>query len=1354
MSRPVRIGLFAATGLLGLIVVLLLAGISILRSEWFFHRVRAGIVNETEKATGGKVELRDFRFDWRKLVAEADGLVIHGTEPAGAAPLFRAARVSIGIKVISLSRHDVDISFVDVLQPEANLIIAADGSTNLPEPKVPRKAGEPIEQIILDLAIGRFSAQNGTLTISAAERPHKIFPWNLEGRNLATTFSYAPNCYSGKISIAPLRAGYGTYGPVDASLDLAATFERGRLQVSRGTLATAASRIDFTGDLQNLAAPSIAGEYTAHLGVAEAGRIAHVAALHDGVVDSSGHFEFGEGREFHITGKLKGTNLGYRDRDLQLSRLQISSAFAADEKQIDFTDLRTSLAGGGVTGRLTVTDLRGATPERFRAAGTISKMDIYAIAALLKENQPPFDARVSGPFEASGTFAGLSRGRFNGNARLTITPEGSVPLNGEVDAAFDGSRQVVNFDPSWLTLPSTRLEFSGSLGVQPKSTAANLQVRLGSRDLKDLLAVAPEVKDLPLDLQNGHAEFDGTVTGDLASPAIAGHFTANNVTVEKELIEAVSADIAASADQLQVRKGTLGARNMRGQISGTLGLHQWKPNNHLPLTASASFQNADIANLLALVGQPQIPVKGSLTAQAQVNGTLADPHATATLRGEKGSAWNEPFDRFTANVTYVNDGRQDVTAEVDSGSRKINLTGSFQHSPTDFLDGVIRAQAKSNDVVLNQVQIIRNQQPGLAGVAHATADTEIRMVHAKAGVQFQIVRLNADVGTRNLTLDQKPLGDLHLAAHTISGPAGAPLLAAQLETRIAGSAIRGSGTFGLTGDYSGSGELTFSQVDLADLRKLVNPTSTALAAVGGSLEGKVTFNGSLSNPRAMSGTIEIPKFEIKPQPGEDDPIPVGLRDLVIRNQGEIRARMNNGIIRVEAARVTARSTDITVAGNINLNANAPLNLRASGNLDLSIVPMFVPDVVSSGTVAAFANIRGTFNQPEVTGRLDVAKANFNFEGLPNGLSNANGQILFDGTRATIQSLSAETGGGKINLTGFVTFASGPLTFRLEADAKEVRVRYPEGVSTVADADLRLIGTSDRSTLSGTVTVVRSAFNTRTDLGGLLANAAAPVQTPAVQTTLAGNMQFDVDIRTAPDVSLQTSLAQGLQADANLRLRGTLSNPVLLGRVNINQGNLTFFGNKYSINEGTISFYNPVKLEPVLNVSLQTRARGVDVTINVTGPISKLNVSYRSDPPLQFSDLVALLATGRTPNNPTLAARETGPPQTWQEMGASALVGEAIANPLAGRLQRFFGVSKIKIDPLLTGVAGNAQARVTIEENVTPDLTLTYITSVAGTTGSAQVIRAEWNFSRHWSAVAVRDEYGYFGIDFQYRKRFK
>jgi hypothetical protein len=36
----------------------------------------------------------------------------------------------------------------------------------------------------------------------------------------------------------------------------------------------------------------------------------------------------------------------------------------------------------------------------------------------------------------------------------------------------------------------------------------------------------------------------------------------------------------------------------------------------------------------------------------------------------------------------------------------------------------------------------------------------------------------------------------------------------------------------------------------------------------------------------------------------------------------------------------------------------------------------------------------------------------------------------------------------------------------------------------------------------------------------------------------------------------------------------------------------------------------------------------------------------------------------------------------------------------------------------------------------------------------QIVRVQWDFSRKWSAVALRDENGAFSIDFQYRKRFK
>jgi translocation and assembly module TamB len=224
-------------------------------------------------------------------------------------------------------------------------------------------------------------------------------------------------------------------------------------------------------------------------------------------------------------------------------------------------------------------------------------------------------------------------------------------------------------------------------------------------------------------------------------------------------------------------------------------------------------------------------------------------------------------------------------------------------------------------------------------------------------------------------------------------------------------------------------------------------------------------------------------------------------------------------------------------------------------------------------------------------------------------------------------------------------------------------------------------------------------------------------------------------------------------DANLRLRGTFANPALLGRVNINQGQVVFYGTKYHINQGSVSFYNPLKIDPVLDIDLETKARGIHITLTISGPLNKLNLTPRSDPPLQFNEIVALLATGRTPtSDPTLLTQQSTAPQSWQQMGASALLGQAIANPVAGRLQRFFGVSRLRIDPTLPGLEStNPQARVTLEQQVTPDITFTYITNV--TSSNPQVVRVEWSVSKQWSVVLLREENGVFGVDFFYKKRF-
>ena len=96
--------------------------------------------------------------------------------------------------------------------------------------------------------------------------------------------------------------------------------------------------------------------------------------------------------------------------------------------------------------------------------------------------------------------------------------------------------------------------------------------------------------------------------------------------------------------------------------------------------------------------------------------------------------------------------------------------------------------------------------------------------------------------------------------------------------------------------------------------------------------------------------------------------------------------------------------------------------------------------------------------------------------------------------------------------------------------------------------------------------------------------------------------------------------------------------------------------------------------------------------------------------------------------------------------------QALAAPVTGRLQRFFGVSRIKIDPQLRGLDNNPQARLTIEQQVSKDITITYITNLDRE--QRQIFSLEWNVNQRWSILAIREENGLFGIEFLYRKQFK
>jgi translocation and assembly module TamB len=246
------------------------------------------------------------------------------------------------------------------------------------------------------------------------------------------------------------------------------------------------------------------------------------------------------------------------------------------------------------------------------------------------------------------------------------------------------------------------------------------------------------------------------------------------------------------------------------------------------------------------------------------------------------------------------------------------------------------------------------------------------------------------------------------------------------------------------------------------------------------------------------------------------------------------------------------------------------------------------------------------------------------------------------------------------------------------------------------------------------------------------------------------LQFDIQADSSPDSRMEWTGAR-FQTEANLRLRGTWEHPILLGHIHLLSGEMSFRGNHYTISRGDINFANPFRLDPVLNVEATTTIRQYEVTLDFTGPASRLTLAYRSDPPLPSSDIIALLALGQTGQE---SAQRTTTGQT-SELGASTLLSEAISSQLGGRIERLFGISNFRVGPsvaTLTSQQQNSIASVTIEQQITRNLVITYITDVSTT--QYQIIQIEYTINREFSVVALRDENGTFGLDIVRKTRFK
>ncbi|MBW4027213.1 MAG: hypothetical protein HIU93_07385 [Acidobacteria bacterium] len=1308
----------------------------------FANHVRRYLIATLEQSTGGRVELGAFHWQLLHLQVEADNLTIHGLEASGEVPYAHLDRLLVRAKILSFLRPKIDLEYLEADRPVIHLIIYPDGSTNQPQPKI-ATSSKPLKDTIFDLAIKRTAVNDGILLLN-----QRAIPFNVAANNVTATVTYsAPQGhYLAQVNASDISAQRGSRVPVHSQLVLTADAGRNSLELTSLRFTSGKSRLDASATVKDFNNPSWKFRAKGAVDLREANALADVNGLEAGTVqlDLEGR---GVRANMNVNGTFAAEGATYRTDIIHFSGINARSALhltpgviLLDGLQVDFGH------GGALNGAIKVTNWKQSTaapPQRGSIRLNVKDLPLDTILAIVA---PAQFQRIGFDTAATGTANAQWVGDLNSlttDAKVTMAPDGrayrgEVPLSGAVDATYSQRNGMVDVRHLEAHTPGMTLNVNGALGVYPLDRQSTLQAHLRTTNLAEFDDVFAALggsrkRAIPIDM-HGAAQFDGVATGSLIAPEARGHLTVDNFDVltndiasaagaetatslQPVHIDSIDAQAAYTPELLTISRITVLQGKAELHAAGVLRAHRISPKStsfdrHSVLNATANIDHASLTDLVALTGRA-IPVTGTLNLEARLSGALDSLQGGGQLNVKGGEAYGEPYHSLTANLNVAGHEVGVTNLLLRQNSGQVTGAGDYNLTSKQF-----RFSAQGKGFELVQFNRLKNLRYPVEGAL----SFNVQGSGTPAAPQ-----LRAEAHLARLVIAGAARGNVDAEAHT----QGRQVLLT-MNANLDAAHLQLSGQASLDGENQAQARLVMTELNPEPFLRAFNVSGITSPSP---LKGTIDINGPLRQPRQMNGEIQV------------SPIAVVLSGVTLKTDGALHAVLSNGVLSLDPLHVSGDDTDLRAQGRIGLfDKMHRLSAQGDGSLNVKLAQTINSNVTSSGHIDFHVRANGTTVRPFLTGQVNFKDVNFALNTFPNGISKLNGTLEFDQDRLQVKTLTGKTGGGLVTIAGFITYQQG-IFGDLTATGQEIRIRYPAGISSMVDTKLRLQGTSENMLLSGNVELTRFVISPNLDFASLASgsNGIAPPPNPSA---FSNRVRLDVHVTSSPELDFQNSLAH-LAGDVDLHVRGSVAQPSILGRISVTEGSATFAGTKYQLQHGDIYFTNPVRIEPVIDLDATTHVEDYEITIGLHGTTSKLSPTFRSEPPLSEQDIFSLLAMGRTQQEQQIYS------QAQQQAGvnstADALLGGAINATLSSRIQKLFGGGSVKIDPTFISGLGTATARITVQQQVSKNATLTYATNVNST--QEQLIQGEVQVTPSFSIVAVRDEVGVFSLIFKLHRRY-
>ena len=1339
-ARWPRIALWTLAVLLGIVAVAVIGASLLLRSQRFHNYVLTRVQQEASISLGVPVELQNYTLHFNGINSTADlyGLTVHGAAPYTNPPLLQLPHARIGARIVSLLRQKWYLSELLVDSPIVQLRVDSDGTSNLPRSHGNSNGVQPL----FDLAIRHAQLTGGQIYYN--DRQNSL---DADFRNLALNAAFDPsrNLYAGQLAYSDAQLRSGAFEPIPHALSLQFEMTPSHLDLRQAELRSGRSTLAFTATVDDSSNPRLAAVYHSSVDASDLRRILHLAQLPTGLLQLDGHAAYipnpaqpalnaltleGTLRSDRLDFSLPGVpnNNATPNNGAQPLRTQaraIRASYALSNGNAELRSLTASLLSGTLDAQAS---LRNLTAEQLGTAhlklSGISLADLKQLAAPAAANNLVLGGTVQATSDASWkgslrTLLATADAFIDASARAP-QPEGrlgpvpsceapcaspsTIPIAGQLHAAFRNSDQQLTLRQSFLRTPRTTLTFDGTAGQH-----SQMNLSANASDLHELESIAaifsPPAQPLAL---YGTASFAGTLSGSISAPHLQGQLSASNLHLRGTPWKLLHAHLDATPAALEIQSGELSPQPAKGvppgdiTFSGRAQLAHWRFTPDSPIQLALNAQRLDASQLSRLVGLTT-PVSGTLNAQLQLHGSALSPIGQGNLTLLHASVTGEPIQSVA--VSFNGDGtalHANVNLSMPAGLASAVLT--YNPKQRSY-----QAQLQAHNLQLDRLQTVKSRNLAIAGAMNLDATGSGTLDDPQLTATLQIPQLHA----HGEVLDNLALhADVarHLATLT-------------LQTRALNTQLTGHATVQLTGDFQAEANLDSQPIPLQPIFAAYAPDQTS--GVTGQTELHATLRGPLRHRELIEAHLIVPELNLQYQ-----------KSVALALTAPIHADYVNGVLNLQRTGLRGTGTDLQFQGSVPvLDRSKPMALLLLGSVDLQLAQLFDPDVTSSGQLRFNINSYGARSDLNLQGAVQIVNANFAIAGAPLGVSNATGTLALTPDRLNITNFSATMGGGKVTARGGLLFRPA-LQFDVVLSCQGIRMLYPDGVRQGLSADLTLTGNPAQATLRGQVNVDQLSFTPDFDLSSLSSFGNGVEEPPS--RGFAANLQLNVALRSSQNVNL-VSRTMSASGAANLRVTGTAAQPVVLGRINLTSGDLLFQGNRYVLQSAVVDFVNPSRTDPNVNASVTTTIQQYNIGIRFEGPVDQLRASYSSNPALPPADIINLIAFGKTQE----AANATA---TTANQTAEQSIASAVSGQVTSRLQKIAGLSYLSVDPTLGNSQQNAGATVTVQQRVTSKIFVTYSSDVTSTQPLQQVIQLQYQATPTVSLTGTRDQNGGFALE--------